>query len=201
MSYLSVPDINLYLGTSNEDALIGVILENAEQIFDDIVWWSLLEADYTEKFTYPQYVDNNWLNIGHIFYLQQINPTVIKKIDWTSVTANTDYYLQWNKVFLKNALTYQNTFPFLNSVEYTAGYDEVPTDVKQAIYILCWALYNSKGSNWIDSFRQDLLSVNYSKTWVLDKLVDPNSFSLLSSIFNKYRKVTVLSTWNNRTII
>jgi hypothetical protein len=200
MSYLSTADINAYLWTSWEDTLIATLNKSAEIIFNNLIWSDWLSSwDVTEKFSYPTIADNNWFFIGHILYLKNINPTVIKEVDWVAVTS-WEYEITWQKVFLKNALSFQSAFPYKNSILYTAWFSTIPDDVKQAIYMIVGALYNTRTSQWLDNFRQDLLAVTYSKTWTLESIIDPNSFSLLSSIVNKYKVPLILSSWADRTI-
>lgn len=202
MSYVSTADINVYLGISWEDAFIGVINDSAESIFNNLIGSTWLATwAVTEKIQYPAYQDSNWLYQGQIFYLGKKNPTAISTVDGVSVTINTDYIIEGQKVFLKTPLSRISTFPYRNTIVYTAWYATIPADLKQAMYLLVGALYNSRKSQGIDSFRQDLISVTYSKDSEIQKLLDPKSYSILQSIIRKYSVPFIITTWADRTTL
>ncbi len=201
MSYVSVADINAYLWTSGEDVLIGILNKSAESILNSLIGTTwLTSVDVTEKMNYPTYSDDSWMFRGRILYLSAVNPTLIKTIDGVTMTS-WDYEITWNRVFLKNTLTLQTTFPFKNTFVYTAWFSTIPDDIKQAIYIIVWALYNTRNSQAMDSFRQGELSINYSKTGAMEDIMNPESFSVLSSIINKYKVPFILSSWADRSSI
>lgn len=87
---------------------------------------------------------------------------------------------------LKNSVSYQQTFPHLNTIIYTAGYATIPDDVKQAIKMAVGTLYNTKNANGLSSFQQDQLSVNYTDAQSSEDILSQNSIFL--SIVGKYKK-------------
>lgn len=201
MAYISTAEANTYLGTSWEDTLISVLITSAEIILNNLLWTNdLTQATHTEKIQYPWYTWNYWLNYWRVFWLNNINPTSITSIDWVNVTNNVDYILEWRKVILKTALTYQNTFPYKNTIIYVAWFSPIPNDIKQGMYMLVWALYNQRKAEWITRFKQAQLEVEYKPTTSLDNILDPKDMWLLNSIVNKYKITTILSSGINRVI-
>lgn len=202
MSYVSTADINAYLGISWEDAFVAVINASAESILNNLIGTEWLDSwTVTEKIQYPAYRDSNGLYQGQIFYLKKKNPTAITTIDWVSVTINTDYIIEGQRIFLKTPLSRISAFPYRNSIVYTAGYAPIPADIKQGIYIIVWGLYNARKAQGISSFSQDLLTVNYSSTSLMDKILDPKWMTMLNSIVNKYKVPFTITTWADRTTL
>lgn len=200
-NYVSVSEINTVLGTSWEDTLIGVLNNSAESILNSLIGTTWLNSwDITEKINYPTFRNDFWMFPWRVLYVQWVNPTVVKSVDWVTLTS-WDYEITWNKVFLKDTMNLQTDFPYKNTIIYTAWFTTIPNDIKQAIFLIVWALYNTKTSQNIDSFRQWELSINYSKDTVMNNIMDPESFSLLSSIINKYKVPLILSSWADRTSI
>ena len=202
MSYVSTADINAYLGTSWEDTLIATLNTSAEIILNNLIWTTWLASwDITEKIAYPTLRNDFWYFIGQIVYLSWIHPTVIKTVDGVSLTS-WDYEITGQKVFLKTALTLQTVFPYKNTIVYTAWYSTIPADIKQAIYLIVGAMYNTKNTQWLNSFSQGELSVNIDNSQgIMKSIMEPNSFSMLSSIINKYKIPLILSSWADRTKI
>lgn len=202
MAYVTTEAVNLYLGTCGEDPLIASFIASAESIFNHLINSSgLSTATYTEKYRYPLggfHSENIW----RVFYLDNINPTALTSVDGTAVSS-WDYYLEGRKLTLKNSVSYQQTFPHLNTIIYTAGYATIPDDVKQAIKMMVWFMYNSKNANWLSSFTQDQLEVTYG--WEnrnsngIEQILSSNS--IISSIIGKYKKTFLGSSGFDRVSI
>lgn len=198
MAYVTTEAVNLYLGTCGEDPLIASFIASAESIFNHLINSSGLgTATYTEKYRYPLggfHSENIW----RVFYLDNINPTALTSVDGVAVSS-WDYYLEGRKLTLKNSVSYQQTFPHLNTIIYTAGYATIPDDVKQAIKMAVGTLYNTKNANGLSSFQQDQLSVNYTDAQSSEDILSQNSIFL--SIVGKYKKTFLGSSWFDRVSI
>lgn len=202
MAYVTTESVNVYLGTSGEDPLIASLIASAESIFNHMINSNgLSQATFTEKYRYPL----GWFhseNIWRVFYLDNINPTALTSVDGVALSS-WDYYLEGRKLTLKTAVSYQQTFPHLNTIIYTAGYATTPDDVKQAIKMMVWFMYQSKNANGLSSFTQDQLTVNYGgntwSSWSIEKILETNS--MLSSIIGKYKKTFLGVSWFDRVSI
>jgi hypothetical protein len=108
-------------------------------------------------------------------------------------SVGTDFIIESNRIELKNPLTPSTTFPYRYTIEYSAGYSTIPEDVKLAVLTLASAIYTTKGSQGVASFRQDLLSVNYKADGILDTIGDPEKKGQVQAVVNKYKTHLVLS--------
>lgn len=200
MAYVTTESVNVYLGTSGEDPLIASLIASAESLFNHLINSSgLSQTTFTEKYRYPLggfQSENMW----RVFYLDNINPTALTSVDWIAVSS-WDYYLEGRKLTLKNSVSYQQTFPHLNTIIYTAGYATIPDDVKLAIKMMVGFLYQSKNANWISSFTQDQLEVNF--WWKTQSGIETmlSTDSILSWIIWKYKKTFLGSSGFDRVSI
>jgi len=200
MAYVTTESVNVYLGTSGEDPLIASLIASSESLFNHLINSSgLSQATFTEKYRYPLGGFQSE-NIWRVFYLDNINPTALTSVDWIAVSS-WDYYLEGRKLTLKNSVSYQQTFPHLNTIIYTAGYATIPDDVKQAIKMMVGFLYQSKNANWISSFTQDQLTVNF--WWKTQSSIETmlSTDSILSWIIGKYKKTFLGSSGFDRVSI
>lgn len=201
MAYVTTEAVNLYLGTCNEDPLIASLIASAESLFNHLVNSSsgLSQTTYTEKYRYPLGGFTSE-NIWRVFFLDNINPTALTSVDWTTVSS-WDYYLEGRKLTLKTAVSYQQTFPHLNTIVYTAGYATIPEDIKQAIKMIVGFMYNSKNANGLTSFTQDQLEVNYggNQNQNIETILSGNW--IITSIIRKYKKTFLGSSWFDRVSI
>lgn len=99
-----------------------------------------------------------------------------------------DYILEGNKLTLKDLVTMPTVFPTnKHKIVYTSGFTTIPEDIKLATKYLVAGLYNSRKSQGISSFRQDLLSVNYSGEGMIDTLLDTEQGNFVRAVVNKYK--------------
>lgn len=200
MAYVTTESVNVYLGTSGEDPLIASLIASAESLFNHLINSNgISQATFTEKYRYPLggfHSENMW----RVFYLDNINPTSVTEVDGVAISSG-NYYLEWRKLTLKTAVSYQQTFPHLNTIKYVAGYATIPDDVKLAIKMMVGFLYQSKNANWISSFTQDQLTVNF--WWKTQSSIETmlSTDSILSWIIGKYKKTFLGSSGFDRVSI
>jgi len=201
--YITLAEANNYLGTSWEDTLIDSIILSAESILNNLLKVATItQATYTENIKFPAYTGAGYTSYGKSFYLSNINPTSITSIDGISVwVLNTDYTIAGRKITLKLPMQTNPVFPFTNTVIYTAWFATAPNDIKHAMYILTSWLYNTRKTEWIKRFKQSLLEIEYKDTNWLDTILDNSNKWVLQAIVNKYKVITVLTTWIDRNII
>ena len=192
MKYVTLSELNSYLGTSGEDTLITTLWNYAESVFDTLIGQVLEEWHVTQYFPY-WYSEGNYPE-GRVFWLNSTRIIDIVTINGTDPgTKDTDYIIEWRRLELKNTVTTANTFPFRYTIVYNAGYNPIPDDVKLAVSILVGALYNTKNANGISSYRQDLLSVNYKDGNILESITDTAQKGVVQAIINKYTVHTFLT--------
>ena len=193
LKYTTTASINAYLGTSGIDALITQLAEGAEALFDTLVGDGIESKVRTDYFDIGYYRQNP-CNEGRVFYLQSINPTAVTSVNGVSAgTIDVNYSLIGSKLELQYPVSMPTAFPYKYKVIYTAGYATIPNDVILAINTIVGAIYNTRNSNGIASFKQDLLSVNFKDASILDTIVDSNTKGMIQAIVTKYTVHTVLS--------
>ena len=185
--YITIAEANTYIGTSGEDAVIATLIDWAEALFDTMIGseTGLLTSEKTE--VHPV----NYRSFpGKIFWLKTWNPTVITTVNSVAVwTVNVNYTIDGTRLELKDAQPIPTTFPYRFTVVYTSGYadiSEIPKDIKTCIKQLVSGYYKKKDAEWISSFRQDLLQVNFSSDNILDTIADPEQKSAIKAVINKY---------------
>lgn len=193
--YITIAEANALLGISGQDALVSTLIDGASQLFD-----TLLGADGNLVSTYrSEYHALNRPGVysyeqSTVFYLRNKNPTAVATINGVSVgTIDVDYIIEGQKLTLKTPATGPTDFPYRYKVVYTAGYasNAIPEDIKLAVKYMVSGLYNSRKSQGISSFRQDLLSVNYTDSGLLDTLLDEEQGNFVRSIITRYKLVHV----------
>lgn len=194
LKYVNLTELNNFLGTSGIDSTITDIGESAEALLDTLIGTVGLEqrTGITEYFKpgYSPVFDEE----GSVFYLKNTPITDVTKVNGVDPGAiNTDFIVEVNRIELKTPVSPSNTFPYRYSIEYTAGYTTIPEDVKLAVNTLASAIYSTKNSQGVASFRQDLLSINYKAEGILDTIGDPEKKGLVQAVINKYRTHLVLS--------
>lgn len=194
LRYVNLTELNNFLGTSGIDSTVTDIGESAEALLDTLIGTVGLEqrTGITEYFKpgYSPVYDEE----GSVFYLKNTPITDVTKVNGVDPgTINTDFIVEVNRIELKTPVSPTNTFPYRYTIEYTAGYTTIPEDVKLAVNTLASAIYSTKSSQGVASFRQDLLSVNYKAESILDTIGDPGKKGLVQAVINKYRVNIVLS--------
>lgn len=198
--YVTTAEVKTHLSISgsSQDALIDSLIDGAESLFNGLVGTdSLISSTHTEDFAVDD-LNKPYDSRNRVFNLGSYKPTAVATINAVSVgTIDVDYTITNQRLELKDYPTRPSAFPFRFRIAYTAGIDGgvatagVPADIKLAIKTLTAALYNTRKSEGISSFKQDLLSINYKDGSILDTLGDP---SLKSHIVTTARQYTVFRT-------
>jgi hypothetical protein len=197
--YLTVSEVNAYLGTSGEDALIQVLIDGAKSIFDIQIGSKdgLEQATYVdERYNSPIICSDG---PGYRLVIKRHNPTSITDIDDVALVDGTDYIIQKRVIRLLNFPASVNTFPYQHEITYVAGYATIPDDVKQANYLLVSALYTESKSKGIDSFTQDKLTVTYGSAGAIKKLLEgTDSGNVFKTIVSSYKLSQVFTSGEDR---
>lgn len=166
MAYISQAEAKTYLGISgtSEDDLIDALILGATETIDTYLGVTTLEeqTDASEQYEHPVSNQDGGIWNWRVFFLRGPNPTDVNTIDWTSVTINTDFILEWQRLVLKDAIAGVSTFPYKHTIVYTYGYSTIPNAVKQAMYVIVNRMRGeAKRNGDIAGFSQDKLSVTY----------------------------------------
>ncbi len=149
----------------------------------------LISSTKTEYFD-PRTDFGSQSKVGKIFLLKTYRPTVITSINGVSPgTANVDYTLVGRRLEFQYGKDYSSVFPFRYTVVYTSGLttEEIGNDIKTVCYYLSKGLFERKRHMDVASFRQDLLSVNFTTSNdFLDVVSNPSEISFIKLITNKY---------------
>jgi hypothetical protein len=166
-------------GITWSDAYLDSLIARAEAVFNTLIGdeKGIVSQERTEELeeVYSQ----------KEFQLKYMNPTSLTTINGDSIDA-ANHKIIWQKLLLKDAVSSLTDFPFLCTIIYTAWYasDSIPEDVKQACLTIAWYFHNTKTSQWVSSFSQDLLQVSYWAKEEYDYLEKMGQ----SSIINKYKQ-------------
>lgn len=193
--YLDKADLKLLLDISGtgQDNLLDAIIESAESIFDALIGQEsgIISSSHTEDFA-VNYQNKPWADMNRVFDLGAYKPTAVTTINGVSAgTIDVDYILDGQRLIFKDAKTAPTAFPFRFRIVYTAGITaadltEIPQDIKTAIKTLASAIYATRKASGVASFKQDLLSINYKDTNVLDTILDPAQKNAVQLIAQKY---------------
>lgn len=184
--YISPSEVAAFIGAKNDSTLEAVI-NGVEGLFDTLIAsdTGLIESTKTEY-----HPITNTKNTGRIFYLNTHRPTEVTTVNGVAPgTINVNYTLTGEKLELAIATTPPTAFPIRHTIVYKSGYADmqsIPQDIKLVIKEMCGAVWNSRKWQGIASFKQDLLSVNYTNGSVLDTL-GTDQKNHLNTIINKYR--------------
>jgi hypothetical protein len=177
--YITTSEASNYLWISWEDNLINTLISIAETKINNYLWVTSLEtATYTdEKYDF----NSNWP-----YYLKQINPTSLTKVD--TVVFTGDYQLQGRELRFYMPLVCNNTKWNKIKFTYVAWFANIPDDIKKVMYDLIGFYYNNRKTNWITSFTQWQITVNY---WN-NKSQQENEDMILNWL-QKYKKNNIYS--------
>lgn len=103
-------------------------------------------------------------------------------------TINVDYTIIGRRIEFKEYKGIPSTFPQRIPIVYVSGITTIPNDIKTCCLYIAKGLHKNKEQMDVASFRQDLLSVNYTTgKSMLEALVDPSEVTFINLIANKYR--------------
>jgi hypothetical protein len=193
--YLDKAELKLLLDISGtgQDTLLDAIIESAESIFDTLIAQpsGLISSSHTEDFAVND-TSKPWTDRNRVFELGAYKPTAVTTINGVSAgTIDVDYILDGQRLEFKDTKEGPTAFPYRFRIVYTAGITAanlaaVPTDIKTAIKTLASAIYATRKASGVASFKQDLLSINYKDTNVLDTILDPAEKNTVQLIAQKY---------------
>ena len=160
MSYISVAEANSYLSLPWEDTLVTSLISYAEAKINSYLWVTTLSSTtYTEeKYNFKW----NWP-----YYLSSINPTSLTEVD--GVAFSWDYQLYGRELKFYLPLVCNDTMWNKITFTYVAWFSVIPDDIKKAMLDLVWLYYNSRKTNWLNSFTQGQITVNYWSKNVIEK--------------------------------
>ncbi len=124
--------------------------------------------------------------------LRSYKPTTITTVNGVSAgTLNTNFTLTGRRLELEFAKDYPTAFPYRYTVVYTSGLTQSELDsakdIKTACLYIAKGLYERKKHMDVTSFKQDLLTVNFTTGKdFLDVLSDASEVSFIKLIVNKY---------------
>lgn len=118
--YVTVDDVNSYLGISGSDTLIGSLILGAEALFDTLAGTNGIESKSRTQDIKLGYADSQY-DEGRVFYLNAVNITALTTINGVSQgTIDVDYTVSLQKVELKNYVAIPSTFPYRYRVVFSA---------------------------------------------------------------------------------
>jgi len=189
--YVTTSEVSALTGAPN-DSTLSAVIDGVESLFNGLIGseTGLITSTKTEYHPVENKCDN-----GRVFYLKTFLPTSVTTINAVSPgTLDTDYTITGEKLELKDYATTPTVFPYRYKIVYTSGYSSIstiPNDIKLAIKTIVGAIWNSRQTQGMASFKQDLLSVNYKDTSILDILgTDEKNF--INSIINRYKVFSVI---------
>ena len=184
--YISASTIKNFIGgdCSLDDAMN--LVDISEGIFNSLIGSDGLE--YWEKIEYFDSKDVLPCKSGVVFFLKNYNPIDIVSVnDDEDYTININYVLDGRRLHLKDKVNFPVDFPYKTKIVYNAGLDKIPQEVTSACLFIAKAVYSSGKYGDMDSFRQDLLAVNFKETWQIEKIVSWEDSNFINLIVNKYR--------------
>lgn len=173
--YITASDLTAN-GITGESAYLDSLVARVEALFNTLIGddaWVLLQ-DRTEELSN--------INSQDCFLLRYAEPATLKTINGVAIDS-ADYKIIGQKLYLKNTVSSLTDFPYLCTIVYEAWYDPIPEDIKQVCLSLAAYINNTKTSQGISSFRQDLLTVQYGAKEVQDYLESMGQ----TQIINKYK--------------
>lgn len=174
--YITASDLTAN-GITWETAYLDSLIARVEALFNSLIGDDLgvLEQERTEELcgVYSQYC----------FNLKYQNPITLTTINGDTIDT-ADYKIIGQKLILKDSVSSTTDFPHLCTIVYQAGFTSVPEDIKQVCLSLAAYIDNTKKSQGISSFRQDLLTVQYGAKEIQDYLETMGQ----SQIINKYKQ-------------
>ncbi len=189
--YVTTSEVSDFTGAP-DNATLGAVIDGVESLFDMLIGSEsgLITGNKTEYHPVEDKANN-----GRIFYLKTLLPTTITTVNWVSAgTLDTHYTLEGQKLEFKDYVASPTVFPFRYKIVYVSGYSSIstiPNEIKLALKQIVGAVWNSKQSQGMASFRQDLLSINYKDESILD-ILGTNERSHINTIINRYKVYSVI---------
>ncbi len=185
LAYITLPEIQNFIGVSDNETLLNIMWETAESIFNNLIRSSgLTSGSKTDYFSVEDFAPGV---AGRIFYLKNYNPTAVTTINGVSPgTVNVNYTLVGRRLEFALPVELPSTFPYRYTLVYTAGLSTITSDIKTACLYIVKGIWEQRKTMDIVSFSQDLLSVNYSADKFLDTITNESEKNFVRLIINKY---------------
>lgn len=192
-NYITSSEIIGFIGTSCDEGTASLLADMSEAFFNQLINSpaGLLSSVKTEYFD-PKRDFSCPAKVGKVFLLRSFKPTAITTVNGVSAgTLNTNFTLTGRRLEFEFAKDYPAAFPYRYTVVYTSGLtaDELNSakDIKTACLYIAKGLFERKKHMDVSSFKQDLLTVNFTTGKdFLDVLSDASDVSFIKLIVNKY---------------
>ena len=184
-NYITSSELQSFLGVTIPEPQALLLTDMCESFFNQIIWSDgLLSSTKTAYFDSKEVYKHG----GAVLYSPTYKPTAVTSINGVSAgTIDVDYTILGRKITFKDYLTVPTTFPERLSMVYVSWLATIPNDVKTCCLYIWKGLWKNKESFDVASFRQDLLSVNYTQgKGILEQLIDSSEVNFIKLIANKY---------------
>lgn len=167
VSYATLTDLKKYLWISwtDNDTILTEMLNSAYLVLNHLIWVDTLNLTTGVEYIEQNKLYTNWLQ--EWFYLTNKPVSVITKIWWVNYSwvKWIDYMVIYDRKILFNRMDFLDKIKFwLLEVEYTWWYnraridwqttvDDLPDDIKLMQMMLVWWMWNSKGMEWVSSYK------------------------------------------------
>jgi len=183
--YISSSELQSFLGVTIPEPQALLLVDMCESFFNQIIG-----SDGILTSTKTAYFDSSevFKHGGMVLYSPTYKPTSVTSINAVSPgTIDVDYTIVGRKITFKDTLTVPTTFPERLTMVYVSGVATIPMDVKTCCLYIGKGLWKNKETFDVASFRQDLLSVNYTTgKGILEQIIDPSEVNFIKLIANKY---------------
>lgn len=169
----------LWITTTDQDTLLNIFIDSANDFVETYIWRELTSQEYTE------YKDWDW---QRIILLENYPVTTISSFQYNQWTIDEEDFVDVDDSTYKLSpkiwkifLTFYQRRWFQNyKIVYTAWYSTIPWDLKLATLKLAAWYYNNKTSDWIKSETVWWDSITFDTTDISNDVL---------VILNNYRNV------------
>lgn len=163
VSYATLEELKQYLWITDNtnDNVLTEMLNTSYLLLNHLIWVDTMNLTTGVEFIEANKLYTNWLQDW--FYLTNKPVLSINKIWWENYSwvKWTDYMVIYDRKILFNRINFLDKIKFwLLEVEYTWWYnrdngwvDELPDDLKLMQMMLVWWMWNSKGMEWVSSYK------------------------------------------------
>lgn len=186
--YVTIDEVNSYLETDLDETLATSYIEQAESILHSLC--------HVARFDYHEVTDERHDYKGNGPYYLKEKPVGITEVNGTAVsyTEGDDYLLRGRKIEFASNITIQEKNTKWSFVEfsYNAWYQQIPSDIINAVLILVGWIRTKAKWLWLSSYTQWDISITYAQTSSLFGFSE-EQHDLLMRIVSKYKFIDVYS--------
>ena len=161
-NYVTEAELNTYLWTSNETALLDELNNLATAYINNFLKITTLNESTAET----EITDYIW---SVDYALKELNPSNLSLVNWSAVVWQTN--ITWRLLTFEYAPINTDTVFNKISLTYDYWYATIPDDIKWVVYNIVSFLYNWRKTTWINSFTQWQISVSYEDTQKINDLL------------------------------